>query len=115
MGGHEAGLIDGLLIDAGGERLTAAIQNADTSFFTSIPRVGKKLAQKIIIELKGKLGGVKDLDLSPKTSKYQDAWQGLQALGFAEAEIERALLSMDVENMTLEMVIKQGIKNATKR
>lgn len=103
------------MIDVGAARVIKAVQNAEVSFFTSIPRVGKTLAQKIIIDLKKKLGGVKDLDLSPKSSQYQDALAGLQALGFSDAEIETALSEIEVEKLSLEEVIKQGIKNATRR
>ena len=52
------------LVDAGSERLIEAVRQAQTSFFTSVPRVGKKLAQKIIIELKSKLGSLQELNLS---------------------------------------------------
>ena len=49
-----------------GERseIIAAIATADTSFFKSIPRLGQKNAQKIIIELKNKYGATAELDLS---------------------------------------------------
>ncbi|MDR0462632.1 MAG: Holliday junction branch migration protein RuvA [Pseudomonadales bacterium] len=105
-----------LLLDNGADNVIKAVQNADIGFFTSTPRVGKKLAQKLIIDLKTKLGGLKDLDLTPKSSHYQDVFAGLSALGFADSEIERALGGIDgIEEMTLEAAIKEGIKNATKR
>lgn len=103
------------MVDAGAKRVITAVQNADVGFFTSIPRVGKTLAQKIIIDLKKKLGGLKDLDLSPKSSHYQDVVAGLQVLGFADAEIETALGEIEVESLSLEEAIKQGIKHATRR
>ena len=43
-----------------------AIIKGDVSFFTSVPRLGTKNAQKIIIELKNKMGGLADIDLSGK-------------------------------------------------
>ena len=45
------------------QEISKAIVSNDVAFFTSVPRLGKKNAQKIIIELKNKLGG-EDLDLA---------------------------------------------------
>ncbi len=51
------------IIDRGVASIRQAITTADVSFFTSIPRLGRKNAQKIIIELTSKLGSRIDLDL----------------------------------------------------
>ena len=75
------------ITEKGSQALVEAIQQADVRFFTKVPRVGKKSAQKIIIELKSKLGGLKDLDLKPLAGKNQDVSEALQSLGFAEEEI----------------------------
>src|SRR3990167_9251125 len=50
----------------GRKDIIEAIIKGDVSFFTSVPRLGTKNAQKIIIELKGKMGSSQDLDLSGK-------------------------------------------------
>ena len=47
------------IVSAGHTQLVEAVQQAQISFFTAIPRVGKKMAQKIIIELSGKLANSK--------------------------------------------------------
>ncbi len=98
------------LIDAGASQLIEAIQQADLSFFTAVPRVGKKLGQKIIIELKSKLGGLRELDLGPISSKQADVVATLQALGFGDQAIHAAVRQLDIENMTLEAAVKAGIK-----
>ena len=54
------------------QSIISAVQQANSSFFSSIPRVGKKVAQKIIIDLKSKLGSLKDLDLSPLSTKESE-------------------------------------------
>src|SRR3990167_8919510 len=46
-----------------GDEITKAIIDADVTFFSGIPRLGTKNAQKIIIELKNKVGG-RELDLA---------------------------------------------------
>lgn len=97
------------LIDAGAERLIHAVQNAQVEFFSSIPRVGKKLAQKIIIELKTKLGGLKDLDLGPLSQTEQDVMDGLSSLGFKESQIHAVLRELDT-SLPIEKVLKQAVK-----
>jgi len=101
------------IIDTGAERLVTAVQNADVAFFSSVPRVGKKLAQKIIIELKSKLGGLKDLDLSPLSQTEQDVMDGLLGLGFAEMNIQEVLKSLDT-TQSVETILKQAVKKLSK-
>ncbi len=102
------------IIDAGAERLVTAVQNADVSFFSSIPRVGKKLAQKIIIELKSKLGGLKELDLSPLSQTEQDVVDGLLGLGFAETHVHEVLKTLDTKQ-SVEKVLKAAVKQLSKK
>lgn len=101
------------LVDAGGDRLVAAVQNANVGFFSSVPRVGKKLAQKIIIELKSKLGGLKDLELGPLSETEQDLLEGLKNLGFHEGNIQQVLGELD-RTQPLESMLKDAVKRLSK-
>lgn len=96
--------------DFGSEEIVRAVQQADVAFFSSMPRVGKKLAQKIIIELKSKLGSLKDLDLAPESQQHSDVSEALRSLGFSEHDIQKALQNVEVEQFTLEQAITQSIK-----
>lgn len=98
------------LIDAGSERLIEAVRQAQTSFFTSVPRVGKKLAQKIIIELKSKLGSLQELNLSTLSPKAQDVMDALLGLGFDEQLIMQSMATLDIEALDLQVAIKSIIK-----
>lgn len=102
------------LVDTGASALITAVQQADLGFFTAVPRVGKKLAQKIVIELTSKLGGLTELDLGPLSSKQQDVVAALTALGFADGEVQAAVRSLDIEAMPLEAAIKAAIKLCSK-
>ncbi|MBT4124740.1 MAG: Holliday junction branch migration protein RuvA [Candidatus Pacebacteria bacterium] len=97
------------IIDSGAERLVEAVQNANVEFFKSVKRVGKKLAQKIIIDLKSKLGGLKDLDLSPLSKTERDAMDGLLGLGFQEGHVLEVLREIDT-TQPVETVLKQAVK-----
>ncbi len=96
---------------AGSERIIEAIKQANISFFTAFPRVGKKVAQKLIIELKGKLGGLKDLDLAPKSQAYQDSFEALQALGLPDEQIEKQLAQLELADLSVAEIVKKVLKN----
>lgn len=90
------------------EQLVAAIQQDNLSYLTKLPGVGKKTAQRIVLDLKDKLGDIGfDLLASSQgnfTLQYEDApnepiaegkaWReakdGLKALGYTETELDRA-------------------------
>ena len=97
------------LTDAGAARIIEAIQQADVTYFTSFPRVGKKLAQKLIIELKNKLGGLTELDLAPKSETYEDALAGLLTLGFDEPNVRKVPNDLDLANMDAAAAIKAAL------
>lgn len=98
------------LTGLGATQLIQAVQQADTTVLTQVPRVGKKLAQKIIIDLKSKLGSLKDIDLSPPTPAKQELMQALEALGFSERQISDTLQQVEVETLPLEHSLKQSLK-----
>ena len=97
------------VMDKGVEAITQAVSKGDVDFFTTVPRLGRKNAQKIIIELKSKLGGLKDLDLTCDTSETKDAITALIGLGFSRSEAREALNQVS-DQPTLEAKISQAIK-----
>lgn len=97
------------------DQIIQAVQQADIKVFTSIPRVGKKLAQKIVIDLRSKLGELKQLDLSPRSTLAQQVIEALVSLGFAELDSEQALEDIDLESLSLEEAITQTIKKLGKK
>lgn len=102
------------ILSAGGpQNFTLAVMTGDEKMLTAAQGVGKKIAQRIILELKEKIGGSSmELDFSgAKTAA--PAVQGnnaalanaaLQELGYAPAEIAAALKGVDPTATTEEMV-----------
>lgn len=103
------------IVSAGAEKVLEAVQQAQVSFFKSIPRVGKKLAQKIIIELGSKVGEIKKLNLGAVSPLIKDLEDSLIALGFSEVEIEPVLQEIDVENLGIEKAVPAALKKLRKK
>lgn len=88
-----------------------AITGNDVGFFTSVPRLGKKNAQKIIIELKNKLGGEEDLDLSRADDSTADEVLGaLKSLGFNPTEARHALKALNGQGETVGEKVRLALK-----
>src|SRR5258705_8114589 len=94
--------------------VNAIIAN-DVTFFTSVPRLGKKNAQKIIIELKNKLGGQEDLDLSQDDSESNEVILALKGLGFTPVEARNALKSLNGKGETVSEKVRLALKSLGKQ
>ena len=89
------------------EEILQAIRKADVDFFTGVPRLGKKNAQKLIIELKNKLGAVEELDLGEGES---DIITALTQFGFSSEEARKAVRQIGDAGKTPEEKIKLALK-----
>lgn len=98
------------ILNLGTDALIEAVQQANPAFFVAAPRVGKKLAQKIIIDLRSKLGAIKDLNLAPLSVARQEVLLALQSLGFDEFIASEKIKDLAIEEMTTSEAIKQAIK-----
>lgn len=108
------------------ESLAMAVVTEDTKTLTAAPGIGKKIAQRIILELKDKLAresAATGLDFSGGgaaaaapafSNKAADAAQALAVLGYTSAEVAQALKGVDVESLPLEEIIRQGLKKMVK-
>ena len=107
------------------ETLAMAIVTGDEKSLTAAPGIGKKIAQRIILELKDKMAketaagldfsGGKGTPAAPMFSnKATEAAQALAVLGYSTQEVSMALKGVDVENLPLEEIIRQSLKKMVK-
>jgi Holliday junction DNA helicase RuvA len=87
-----------------------AIVGNDVAFFTSVPRLGKKNAQKIIIDLKNKIGGGEDLDLSEDSAGNNEIVSALKTFGFSTSESQEAIRALNGKGETVEEKIRLALK-----
>jgi holliday junction DNA helicase RuvA len=78
------------------QEIVDAVLKGDVSFFTRIPRLGKKNAQKIIIELKSKFKDDSIFDLNAgEKEEDRDVIDALKTFGFSHKEITEVLKNID--------------------
>jgi Holliday junction DNA helicase RuvA len=95
--------------------LVAALAAGDVKRLTAVPGIGKRTAERIIVELREKVGTVQDVPAGEITVRRGDdprslARDGLVELGFTVEEAERLLASADGE--TPEDLLQQALRAA---
>jgi len=107
------------------EGLALSILSEDEKAITVAQGIGKKIAQRVILELKDKMGqnapmlqsGAKMPMSSPRAAGgdlLSDAVAALAVLGYSQGEISVALRDVDLEGQPLEQVIRLALKNMAK-
>ena len=108
------------ILSAGGpQNFTLAVMTGDEKMLTAAQGIGKKIAQRIILELKDKLGGAgMELDFSTGPAVAAPVQSGgslalaraaLQELGYSPAEIQSALKGAD-PNATTEELVRYALR-----
>ena len=94
------------------EEITSAVINADLEFFTSVPGIGQKSAQRLIIDVKAAIGDQTDINLLETSSPaYRETVEALKQFGFKVSESRKALRSIKNKNkMTTEQLLKEVLK-----
>ena len=99
------------------DRFTLAVVTGDEKALTAAPGVGKKLAQRIILELKDKMAKEQarfDASAGPAAAvmpaggggKLAEATAALTVLGYSQSEIGLALRGLDVEQLSVEDIVR---------
>ena len=108
------------------DRLALSIITGDEKALTVAPGIGKKIAQRIILELKDKLAKEQSAAISGgeayggtgvtviPENKLSEASAALAVLGYSQSEIAAILKGIDLETLSLEEIIKQALKKTMK-
>ena len=105
------------------QQLAMAVVMGDEKALTAAPGIGKKIAQRIILELKDKLakeqgsfdaGSGAAVVLPVQSNKAGEAAAALAVLGYGSQEIAVALKGLDMDALPLEEIIRQSLKKMVK-
>ncbi len=107
------------------EALALSIITGDEKALTVAPGIGKKIAQRVILELKDKLAkgqmesgagesyGGSGVTIIPE-NKQSEAVAALSVLGYSTTEAAQALKGLDMEALSLEEIVRQALKRMVK-
>ena len=105
-----------LLSTLGAERGARAIQRKDIAALSSVSGIGKKLAERLALELGDKLGELGSAAVAPVSGPAEAALTALERLGYGAAEAERALrqaLAGDGESADTEVLVRRALRTLT--
>ena len=103
------------------EQICLAIVSEDANLLSKIQGVGKKTAQRLILELKDKVNLVSDDELNSAVpnsnsndSNMSDAIEALCSLGYARNQVVKTVMQINAENKDSGLTVQQVIKLALK-
>lgn len=106
-----------ILSGVSADEFTRCILDNDAGTLTSLPGVGKKTAERLIVELRDKLdsdatlpGAATDNQAAPASSPVSDAVNALIALGYKANEASRMVRAIDSKDMQTEDIIRTALQ-----
>lgn len=102
----------GIMSLASLEMIKSAIVSEDPSVFTKVSGIGRKTAERVIVELKGKLKD--EASATPVAREHSDAMDALVVLGYSQQEAREALKIVPKDVVDLQTKIKLALKGLHK-
>jgi holliday junction DNA helicase RuvA len=104
------------------DEFAQCIQNSDAARLTKLPGVGKKTAERLIVEMRDRLDGLPSISVtrsndSPniKNDPINEAVSALIGLGYKPPEASRFVLAIANDDMSSEDLIREALKNSVKK
>lgn len=94
--------------------LESAIARSDMAYLTKISGIGKKIAERIVVELKDKIMSVSGGGNRTAGGKLGEVAEGLKALGYSVAEARDAVKDLSTEDKTSEQLMREALKRLSK-
>jgi Holliday junction DNA helicase RuvA len=93
------------------------VELEDTTSMSKIPGIGKKTAERLIIEMRDRIdaatpGGGKSAPLTIEASARNEAVDALVALGYKPKEVHKLISKLDIEDKSAEDIIRLALKQA---
>lgn len=100
----------GVLVVGSIDNLRRAIATGDSSYLTRVSGIGKKTAERIIVELKDKMAGKGVTTEAPELKEEVDALDALMALGYSQREAREALAEIPKDITKAEKRVKEALQ-----
>lgn len=110
--GPKAGL--NIMAAADNKQIYNAIENSDVSFFTAVPGIGKKVAAKIILELKSKISDADSGDIISGSESSYDVVEAMASLGYKKSDLSKYITQIPSDILKTEEKVKWLLKNLKK-
>ncbi|MBA3979955.1 MAG: Holliday junction branch migration protein RuvA [Alcanivorax sp.] len=114
----------GLAILSGIEaaRLVRCIEEQDTTSLVRVPGIGKKTAERLVIEMRDRLGRLEGAPVmpghapasTPMADARQDAVAALEALGYRLRDAEQAVARVEDDSLDSASMIRQALKSLSR-
>lgn len=94
-------------------QIKLAIHRKDYATLTKAPGIGKKTAERMVLELKDKIGEMTELDIEAgeiPSKEHDAAIEALMSLGYLKYEAEKSIRGLDLDGMDAEDIIRYGLK-----
>lgn len=107
-----------ILANISPSKFALCVISNDVKELTKLPGIGAKSAQRIILELKDKLKTEESIieednmeikNIVTSDNNMQEALSALQVLGYPQKEAAKAISSVDIENLSVEEIIKKAL------
>jgi Holliday junction DNA helicase RuvA len=107
----------GVLAEHPAARIIRAIRSGDHAFLCRVPGLGRKTAERVIIDLKDKLpaAGIEIETEGPASALREEAVLALSSLGMPKVAAQRALEKIDwsvMDDSSLESIVREALKHA---
>lgn len=96
------------------DKLKQAIIKKDLMFLTKISGIGKKTAERMILELEGKLYTADGQEYSPTSSSEVEVMEALVSLGYSQEQARRALKDVDPALESTDAKLKAALRLLSK-
>ena len=101
----------GMLSGLSGEELAEAVERDDVATLTRLPGVGKKTAERLLVELRGRMTSTGHTQSLVGSSPIEEAVLGLIALGYKETEARKAINALPKDpEASPETLIRSSLK-----
>lgn len=110
--GPKAGVNIMAAADSG--QIYSAIENSDVTFFTSISGIGKKVAAKIILELKSKISDSDNANIIASTESSNEVLEAMISLGYKKSDVGKFITQIPSDIKSTEEKVRWLLKNLKK-